>query len=160
MIHKIFDGDMDIIASEAEKLSLYYHASPPKTDDEILSHIPGGIHAKIWSFFDAILTKKADDALKILSQLQEQDAEMIFSMLIYYYTGIFFIAAKLPIKLEDAPIIKTKNYVLVNSGRFAKYWTEESAADIIGVLKNLDLRRKTSGLTSFDALMLLIAEIS
>jgi DNA polymerase III delta subunit len=159
MICKIFEGDMAAIALEAEKMSLYYHAKPPKTDDEILAHISGGVHAKIWGFFEAFLAKKGGEALKVLSQLQEQDAEMIFSMLVYYYAGIFFIAAKLPLRPDEAPITRSKKYVLDNAGRFAKYWDRQSIAEMIGVHRNLDLRKKTGGLTAFDALMLLTAEI-
>jgi hypothetical protein len=84
---------------------------------------------------------------------------MIFSMLVYYYAGIFLIAAKLPIRPDEAPITRSKKYVLDNAGRFAGYWDRESIAKIIGVHRILDLRRKTGGLTAFDALMLLTAEI-
>jgi DNA polymerase III delta subunit len=159
MICKIFEDDMAMIASEAEKLSLYYHAKPPKTDDEILAHISGGVHAKIWGFFGAFLTKKGGEALRVLSQLQEPDAEMIFSMLVYYYAGIFFIVAKLPVRPDEAPITRSRKYIFKNLWDFAKYWDRESIAKIIGVHRILDLRRKTGGLTAFDALMLLTAEI-
>jgi DNA polymerase III delta subunit len=156
---------MALINSEAEKLALYYHTKPPKSDEELLSHISGAPYAKNWGFYDSFLTRNADEALKILSQLQdiEADARMIFYSLQYYYAGIYFLLVHPKISPDRVPVIKTKKYALDNAANYARYWSKESISDIIAVHRGLELRLKTGESGSyavFDALLTLIASIT
>ncbi|MDR2400982.1 MAG: hypothetical protein LBD73_04945 [Deferribacteraceae bacterium] len=157
-ISKAMAGDMALIAFEAEKLSLYYHNRTPKNDEELLGHISVNLHEDRWGFADAFLSKNMEEALKVLSRLQEREevATILFYTLPHYYAAIYFRLKYPKFDLYKLPLLKTKSFIVSKSAGFTRFWTEESIAEAISCHRELEVRIKTSNLSYFDALILLL----
>jgi DNA polymerase III delta subunit len=158
-VSKAFEADMALIASEVEKLALYYHKSTPKSEEELLNHIlVGFLHEDRWKFIDALFTGKTDDALKILSGLQEREeaAANLFYTIPAYYAGIYFPLAHPKVNIYKVPTIKAKGFILKRAAEYARSWSVDRIEKAISRHRELEVRIKTSNLSYFDALILLL----
>jgi DNA polymerase III delta subunit len=158
-ICKALDEDMALVASEAEKLALYYHFKSPKSSDELLSHISGTAYVYVWGFMELFFTRKGSEALTFLSKLYqsrepEDTARHLFYTLPSYYLGIYF-------RLAHPNVDRKKLSIKENwqAGNFTTHWTKESIAEMIALQRALEFRIKTGGLTCFDALLFLVKRI-
>lgn len=154
-LNEIFEGDLNRVASEIEKLSLYFAYKKPQSASEIMNAVTARKQDSIFSFIDAFTARKRKPCIILLDGFISSGENLnILINLLFRRMKDVYLCAELKDQLKE-----NRPWMLEKIRGGARAWKHEDLLKLFGLYAELDYKNKTGQVTPENYLTALISAL-